>query len=89
MVSFETVPGANGAPAKHAVYISSIVTEPELISASNKLKTSLKEGNLAEFCDAKLATLSNERDKAKVWQFIEASFGKNCDQQFNLEELSG
>ena len=78
MVSFETVtvPGANGAPAKPSVYINSIVTEPELVSASNKLKTSLKEMNLAEFCDAKLATLRNERDKSKVWQFIEASFGK-------------
>ena len=71
------------------------MTEPELVSASNKLKTSLKEMNLAEFCDAKLATLRNERDKSKVWQFIEASFGENCDQKFlkllgiNLEELSG
>ena len=95
LVSFETVPGANGAPAKPAVYISSVVTEPELVSASNKLETSLKEGNLAEFCDAKLATLGNDGDKAKLWQFIGASFGENCDQQFikllgiNLEELSG
>jgi len=95
LVSFETVPGANGAPAKPAVYISSVVTEPELVSASNKLETSLKEGNLAEFCDAKLATLGNVGDKAKLWQFIGASFGENCDQQFikllgiNLEELSG
>ena len=27
MVSFETVPGANGAPVKPAVYISSVVTQ--------------------------------------------------------------
>jgi len=95
LVSFETIPGANGASAKPAVYISSVVTEPQLVEASSKLETSLKEGNLAEFCDAKLATLGNEGDKAKLWQFIGASFGENCDQQFikllgiNLDELSG
>ena len=33
--------------------------EPELVSASNQLETSLNDGNLA--CDAKLATLGNER----------------------------
>ena len=64
------------------------------MEASSKLETSLKEGNLGEFCEAKLATLGDDGDKAKLWQFIGASFGENCDQQFikllgiNLEELS-
>jgi len=94
LVSFETVPGAGGAPGKPAVYISSVVTEPQLVEASAKLETSLKEGNLAEFCEAKLATLGDDGDKARLWQFIGASFGQNCDQEFikllgiNLEELS-
>jgi len=94
LVSFETVAGVGGAPSKPAVYISSVVTEPELVEASSKLETSLREGNLGDFCQAKLATLGEDGDKSKLWQFIGASFGENCDQQFlkllgiNLDELS-
>ena len=93
LVSFGTVAGVGGAPVKPAVYISSLVTEPELVEASSKLEISLREGNLGDFCQAKLATLGEDGDKKKLWQFIGASFGENCDKQFiellgfNLDEL--
>ena len=92
-MSFETVAGVGGASGKPAVYISSLVTEPELVEASSKLEISLREGNLRDFCQAKLATLGEDGDKAKLWQFIGSSFGENCDKQFiellgfNLDEL--
>jgi len=92
LVSFETAPGEGGVSSKSSVYISNVVTEPELVEASTKLETSLREGNLAEYVQAKLVGM--EGDKAKLWQFIGASFGDNCDQEFlkllgiDLVELS-
>ena len=63
------------------LYLSKVVTEPALVDSSLKLETSLSEGNFQEFCQAKLVSPGSS-DKAKVWQFIEASFGQQCDQQF-------
>jgi len=95
LVTFDTTPGAGGSPAKSSVQISSVVTEQDLVDASSKLETSLKEGNLSEFCEIKLQSLQDHVDKTKLWQFIGASFVENCDVQFlqllgvNLEELVG
>ena len=75
------------------LYLSKVVTEPALIDSSVKLETSLSVGNFQEFCQAKLMSPGSS-EKAKVWQFIEASFGQQCDQQFlkllgiHLEELT-
>ena len=69
------------------------MTEPQLVESSSKLETSLSEGNFEDFCQAKLTNLG-EGDKAKVWQFIGASFKKQVDKEFlellgiQLDELS-
>jgi len=95
LVTFETITGAAGSPAKSTVHISNVITEPQFIEASVKLETSLKEGNLKEYCQAKLSSLNDQADKAKLWQFIGASFEENCDHQYlkimdiNLDELNG
>ena len=76
------------------LYVSRVVTEAELVQSSARLETSLSEGNFQEFCQAKLAA-AGPSEKAKIWQFIEASFEDQCDQKFlsllgiQLEELSG
>ena len=94
-MTFETITGAAGSPAKSTVHISNVITEPQFIEASVKLETSLKEGNLKEYCQAKLSSLNDQADKAKLWQFIGASFEENCDHQYlkimdiNLDELNG
>ena len=75
------------------IYLSRVVTEPQLVESSTKLETSLSEGNFEDFCQAKLSSLG-EGDKAKVWQFIGASFKDQVDQEFlnllgiQLHELS-
>jgi len=75
LVSWETEAGKPG------VFISRVVTEPELVAASEKLETSVAAGNYTEFCTAKLAGLEDE-DQARVWRFIQASFQPQPEQQF-------
>jgi len=88
LVTCDTVAGE-----KPKIYLSKVITEPQLVDASLKLETSLSEGNYQEFCQAKLATVG-AGDQAKIWQFIGASFGGQCDQEFlqllgvQLAELS-
>ena len=88
LVTCENVSGE-----KPKIYVSRVVTETDLVQSSAKLETSLSEGNLQEFCQSKLASVG-EGDKAKVWQFIGASFAESCDQEYlgllgiELAELS-
>ena len=88
LVSCENLSGE-----KPKIFISRVVTETQLVESSAKLETSLAEGNLQEFCQGKLASVG-EGDKAKVWQFIGASFAESCDQEYlnllgiELTELS-
>ena len=52
----------------------------------------MKEGNLAKFCNAKLATLCNDGSKQNYVSLLVQVLERNCDQQFikvlgiNLEE---
>ena len=88
LVTCENVSGE-----KPKINISRVVTETQLVESSAKLETSLSEGNLQEFCQVKLAS-EGEGDKAKIWQFIGASFAESCDQEYlnllgvELTELS-
>ena len=64
-----------------------------MVESSTKLETSLSAGNFEDFCQAKLSSVG-EGEKAKVWQFIGASFKDQVDQEFlnllgiQLNELS-
>ena len=88
LVTCETIAGE-----KPKVYLSKVITEPQLVESSTKLETSLSQGNLQDFCQQKLLTIENG-DNAKIWQFIGACFEEQCDQEFlnllgvQLKELS-
>ena len=52
-------------------FSGSVVTEQDLVQRSCKLETSLQNGNMAEFCEAKIGV--EDKDKL-VWQYIKANF---------------
>ena len=58
------------------VYVSQVVTEPELISNSNSLETTLQYGQYVDFCQAKVATSLSPHERS-VWDFVRASFDPN------------
>ncbi|PSN56122.1 Protein transport protein Sec31A [Blattella germanica] len=78
LVSFgneQAQPGQNGLIPR-TVYVSQLVTEPELISRSNQLETTLQYGQYVDFCQAKVATSSTPHERS-VWNFLRASFDPN------------
>jgi len=59
-----------GLPAS-SVYVSGVVTEPDLIQRSMRLECTLESRNLPEFCQTKKEeTMDRDRE---VWSFIEAA----------------
>ena len=77
LVTVEQVAGA-----KPTLYLSTVVTEPDLVADSAKLETSLQEGNFPDFCQAKLLQLG-ESSQAELWKYLAASFqGEAAANQF-------
>jgi protein transport protein SEC31 len=67
---------------KHSgVFVSKVVTEPDLVQKSLQLETSLKNENLAEFCNLKIAESSTKEDQ-QIWKFIRANFSDNPNNEF-------
>lgn len=60
----------------HAVYVSQVVTEPELMARSNQLEAVLQYGQYVDFCQAKIASSTTPHERA-VWNFLRASFETN------------
>lgn len=58
------------------VFISQVVTEPELIQHVNQLEICLKESKLAEYCQMK-AISSPEPHTEKLWNLLRAHFTSN------------
>ena len=71
----------NIAEKRSAVFISKVVTEPDLVQKSLQLETSLKHENLAEFCDLKIIESITKEDQ-QIWKFIRANFSDNPNQEF-------
>ena len=46
------------------------MTEPELLSKSDKLESSLANGNLIEFCQNKIECCQDEQDRI-TWSFLQ------------------
>ena len=70
------------AGVKPNLYLSTVVTEPDLVADSAKLETSLQEGNFPDFCQAKLLQLG-ESSQAELWKYLAASFqGEAAANQF-------
>ncbi|XP_069705559.1 protein transport protein Sec31A isoform X3 [Periplaneta americana] len=70
----ETQQGQTAVP--RAVYVSQVVTEPELIARSNQLEATLQYGQYADFCQSKIATCATPHERS-VWNFLRASFDAN------------
>jgi protein transport protein SEC31 len=60
----------------HTVYVSQVVTEPELIARSNQLETVLQYGQYTDYCQAKIASSTTPHERT-VWNFLRASFETN------------
>nr|XP_042906130.1 protein transport protein Sec31A [Parasteatoda tepidariorum] len=77
LVSFSTEVTSNtqtqDLPSRRIVQICQVVTEPELLKNSEKLESSLANGNLVEFCQSKVEGSRNEQEKL-VWNFLQATF---------------
>ena len=71
----------NVAQKRSSVYMSKIVTEPDLVQKSLQLETSLKHENLAEFCELKIAESTTKEDQ-EIWKFIRANFSDNPNYEF-------
>jgi protein transport protein SEC31 len=65
----------------HTVYVSQVVTEPELMVRSNQLETVLQYGQYSDFCQAKIASSTASHERA-VWNFLRASFETNSRAEF-------
>ena len=77
LVSFDYAPEAK----QSGVYLSTVVTDPELVQRSLQLETTLKNANFVEFCDLKIADSNNKRDQ-QIWKFIKASYGQDPRLEF-------
>ncbi|XP_054720841.1 protein transport protein Sec31A-like [Uloborus diversus] len=55
------------------VHISQVITEPELLKKSEKLESSLANGNLLEFCQNRVENSSTDQEKI-TWNFLQATF---------------
>ncbi|XP_071829619.1 protein transport protein Sec31A-like isoform X2 [Apostichopus japonicus] len=66
---------ANQQPAhsSSSVFLSQVVTEPELVSRSKSLEEALSQGQFCEFCDGKIAKAVNN-EEAEMWKFLKVSF---------------
>lgn len=71
----------NETPASRKVYISQVVTEPELVSRSVNLETTLQNGQFVEFCQSKILQSVDTNEK-NLWQFLSANFDPSPRLQF-------
>ncbi|KAJ8666244.1 hypothetical protein QAD02_007906 [Eretmocerus hayati] len=74
------------------VFVSQVVTNPELVKRSNELEPVLKSGEFSHFCQGKIDSATDEH-KRKVWSCINAYFGENVKLElltllgFNITEM--
>ncbi|KAL0275659.1 UNVERIFIED_CONTAM: hypothetical protein PYX00_003452 [Menopon gallinae] len=82
LVTIENVaPTNNETPATRRVYISQVVTEPELVSRSVNLESTLQNGQFIEFCQSKIMNSTDSKEK-NLWQFLSANFDPSPRLQF-------
>lgn len=75
------------------VFVSQVITNPELIKRSNELEAALKTGQFGDFCKGKIDNASDEH-KQKIWNCIGAYFSEDITQSFlrflgfNIDEMN-
>lgn len=75
LVSFQQnkAPASQQQVQRSSVYLSQVVTEPELVSRSKSLEEALSQNKFAEFCDAKVSKAANN-EEAEMWKFLKVNF---------------
>ncbi|KAF7996981.1 hypothetical protein HCN44_005258 [Aphidius gifuensis] len=63
------------------VFISQVVTNPEMIKRSNNLETTLKNEQFFDFCQTKVETANDEHTK-KIWNYVGAYFSDDITKKF-------
>ncbi|XP_076368334.1 COPII coat complex component secretory 31 isoform X2 [Tachypleus tridentatus] len=63
-------------PPIHQVYISQIVTEPEVLNRATQLESALNTSNLADFCHKKVQAITDSY-KQLAWNFLQANFDQS------------
>lgn len=61
------------APHAHAINISQVTTEPELVERSNKLEEVLSSGNFVDYCKQRADEMQDQHNRY-VWYFLKANF---------------
>ena len=75
------------------VFVSQVITNPELIHRSKELEYALSSAQYLDFCKGKADSAVDDHDK-KVWNCVGAYFGNNVTKDllellgFNLEEMN-
>ena len=70
LVTFGVEPIQTGEPQKTPkVSILQIVTDNNLVEESQKLENALQTGQVIEFCNYKIESVSNSTD-SEIWKFI-------------------
>ena len=95
MITFENEPVDPNMPpnSNRKVFISQVITNPELIQRSNELEAALKSGQYSDFCKGKADNAQDEHSR-KVWNCIGAYFGENVTLEllellgFNIDEMN-
>lgn len=84
----------NTASSKQQIHLSQVVTETEFLNRSNALEKALINGQLVEFCDTKIETETDPKEKL-LWQFLKSNFHNEPRMQFlnllgyNPDEIAG
>lgn len=63
----------NQSPTVRSVFVSQVITEPELVKQSAQLEQALEYGNFTEYCRNK-ADLLTDQHKRNIWYFLKANF---------------
>ncbi|XP_015607980.1 protein transport protein Sec31A isoform X2 [Cephus cinctus] len=85
---FENEPADPNLPANsnRKVFISQVITDPDLIQRSNELETALKNEQYNDYCKGKADNATDEHDR-RVWNCVGAYFSGNVTRE--LLELLG
>ncbi|CAL1287606.1 unnamed protein product [Larinioides sclopetarius] len=68
-----TAPQTGDYPQPRILHITQVVTEPELLKKSEKLESSLANGNFIDFCQSKADASQTEQERI-TWNFLQATF---------------
>ncbi|EZA50823.1 Protein transport protein Sec31A [Ooceraea biroi] len=81
------------ATSSRKVVISQVITQPNLIQRSNKLKATLETEQYSEFCKEKMDRSSDEHTK-KIWSCVRAYFAEDVTKSilellgYNIEAMN-